>query len=183
MWQQTSFCGIRLLATLCAGSLALCCLCDAVVHALCSFGLAGASPLRCSAQPQAVLCAVTHNASTASILLLFSFFPVQVGPHILGAVHSPKLAEALFDLYLGDQPVSKTAKDAAAQTLNRIAASSSSSKGATHDPYYLPQGKSEEIKCEGQAVEGSRRKGSLKSSKGGLGLGLSDLAACVLHMD
>lgn len=111
------------------------------------------------------------------------FFLVQVGPHILGAVHSPKLAEALFDLYLGDQPVSKTAKDAAAQTLNRIAASSSSSKGATHDPYYLPQGKSEEIKCEGQAVEGSRRKGSLKSSKGGLGLGLSDLAACVLHMD
>ncbi|WIA44548.1 hypothetical protein OEZ86_007279 [Tetradesmus obliquus] len=108
----------------------------------------------------------------------------RVGPHILGAVHSPKLAEALFDLYLGDQPVSKTAKDAAAQTLNRIAASSSSSsKGATHDPYYLPQGKSEEIKCEGQAVEGSRRKGSLKSSKGGLGLGLSDLAACVLHMD
>jgi hypothetical protein len=93
-------------------------------------------------------------------------------------VHSPKLAEALFDLYLGDQPVSKTAKDAAAQTLNRIAASSS---GGVHHPFYLPQAKSEEIKCEGQAVEGFKGKGGL-SKGGGLGLGLSDLAACVLHM-
>jgi hypothetical protein len=104
----------------------------------------------------------------------------RVSPHILGAVHSPKLAEALFDLYLGDQPVSKTAKDAAAQTLNRIAAGSSissnmgassgsSSGGSVHYLFHLPQGKSEEIKCEGQAIEGLKGKGGL--SKGGLGLG------------
>jgi hypothetical protein len=96
-------------------------------------------------------------------------------------VHSPKLAEALFDLYLGDQPVSKTAKDAAAQTLNRMAGSSTSSSGAAmYHPYYLPQSKSEEIKCEGAEVGGLGRKGSLR--KGGLGFGMSDLAACVLHM-
>jgi hypothetical protein len=47
---------------------------------------------------------------------------LQVGPVILGTVSSPKVAEALFDLYLGEQPVSKSAKDAAAQTLQRIAA-------------------------------------------------------------
>jgi hypothetical protein len=102
---------------------------------------------------------------------------------VLGAVHSPKLAEALFDLYLGDQPVSKTAKDAAAQTLNRMTASSSSSSstvGGAYHPYYLPQSKSEEIKCEGQASGGLGRKGGL--NQGGSGLGLSDLAACVLHM-
>ncbi|KAF6255920.1 hypothetical protein COO60DRAFT_164720 [Scenedesmus sp. NREL 46B-D3] len=105
----------------------------------------------------------------------------RVGPHVLGAVHSPKLAEALFDLYLGDQPVSKSAKDAAAQTLSRIAAGAGSSGGGgAHDPYYLPQSKSEEIKCEGHSAAGSGRKGS--ATKGGLGLGLSDLAACVLHM-
>jgi hypothetical protein len=119
-----------------------------------------------------------HSTETIPALL---FLLLQVGPHVLGAVHSPNLAEALFDLYLGDQPVSKTAKDAAAQTLHRMAGSSTSSSGAaTYHPYYLPQSKSEEIKCEGQADEGSGRKGSLK--KGGLGLGVSDLAACVLHM-
>jgi hypothetical protein len=113
-----------------------------------------------------------HYYITAFLLCL------QVGPHVLGAVHSPKLAEALFDLYLGDQPVSKTAKDAAAQTLNRMAGSCSGP--ATYHPYYLPQSKSEQIKCEGQAGEGLGRKGGLK--QGGLGLGVSDLAACVLHM-
>lgn len=34
----------------------------------------------------------------------------RVGRTVLGEVTSDKLAEALFDLYLGEQPVSKRAK-------------------------------------------------------------------------
>lgn len=34
----------------------------------------------------------------------------SAGPVVLGAVHSPVLCKALFDLYLGDMPVSKRAK-------------------------------------------------------------------------
>jgi hypothetical protein len=76
----------------------------------------------------------TLELSLFSVRLSFSNFWVQhlptiplstalqVGPVILGTVSSPKVAEALFDLYLGEQPVSQSAKEAAAQTLQRIAA-------------------------------------------------------------
>ena len=38
----------------------------------------------------------------------------EAGGRVLGRVQSPALAEALFDLYLGEQPVSKRAKVGAA---------------------------------------------------------------------
>lgn len=40
---------------------------------------------------------------------------------VLGELHSSKLGEALFDLYLGSEPVSKRARSTAAQSLLRIA--------------------------------------------------------------
>jgi len=42
-------------------------------------------------------------------------------PMLPAPVHSPQLGEALMDLYLGDQPVSKRAKAAAAAALQRLA--------------------------------------------------------------
>jgi hypothetical protein len=103
----------------------------------------------------------------------------QVGPVILGTVSSPKVAEALFDLYLGEQPVSKTARDAAAQTLQRLAAAAAAAAAAPDSTarssalfeqqqggsasgssgtqgrqqlagYYLPISRGQEIQCEGQ---------------------------------
>lgn len=136
--------------------------------------------------------------------------PVQVGPVILGTVSSPKVAEALFDLYLGDQPVSKSAKDAAAQTLQRIAAAAAAAGPDHHSPqqavnnsgsrkllqqqqqpqpaqvatHYLPTSRGHEIKCEGgmaAAMESSGRAGK-KGGGGVQGLGDVELDACVLHM-
>ncbi|GLC47512.1 hypothetical protein PLESTB_001805100 [Pleodorina starrii] len=46
----------------------------------------------------------------------------EAGGRVLGVVHSPALATALFDLYLGDQPVSKRAKAAAGAALLDMAA-------------------------------------------------------------
>jgi len=40
-------------------------------------------------------------------------------PQVLGTFCSPKLAEALLDCYLGQQPVSRGAKMAARQALNK----------------------------------------------------------------
>lgn len=101
----------------------------------------------------------------------------RIGSHVLDSVRSPKLSEALFDLYLGEQPVSKSARDAAADTLHRIAQQQQQFAG-----YYLPRGSKELIKCDGlgsSSVSGLAGKGVKK----GLGLSIADLAACELHMD
>lgn len=126
---------------------------------------------------------------------------------ILGTVSSPKVAEALFDLYLGDQPVSKTAKDAAAQTLRRLAASTApdAARGSTDSPsllqaqegsasgsgpqsrqqqlagYYLPDSKGQEIQCEGQEGRVGGRRGRRK--KGAAGGGSSRAAAVAAGLD
>lgn len=100
----------------------------------------------------------------------------RIGPHVLDTVRSPKLSEALFDLYLGEQPVSKSARDAAAETLQRIA-----QQQQQYTPYYLPKGAREQIKCEG-SVNGSSSGLGPNGFKKGLGLSVSDLAACELHM-
>lgn len=120
---------------------------------------------------------------------------MQVGPVILGTVSSPKVAEALFDLYLGEQPVSKSAKDAAAQTLQRIAAAAdaddeagqvsrceggqlqqqSSRSGAQQRQavaaHYLPMHKGHEIRCEDRGAAGRlgrRARGrKVKAASGG----------------
>lgn len=127
----------------------------------------------------------------------------QVGPVILGTVSSPKVAEALFDLYLGDQPVSKTAKDAAAQTLQRLAASAAVQPGAARGStgsllqvqeggapqgrqqqlagYYLPDSKGQEIHCEGQEGPVGGRRGRRK--KGAAGGGSSRAAAVAAGLD
>jgi hypothetical protein len=137
------------------------------------------------------------------------FFPavsfLQVGPVVLGTVSSPKVAEALFDLYLGEQPVSKTAKAAAGQTLLRIAATyppaglaataspaHSSEQGAENSTprqllqlpaYYLPSSKGQEIQCEGRsAVGGRRQQRGTDSGCGGAGLGAA-AALQGLHVD
>ena len=44
----------------------------------------------------------------------------QVGGITLGVVDSQKLCEALFDLYLGDVPVSKSAKQVAGESVSRM---------------------------------------------------------------
>lgn len=137
---------------------------------------------------------------------------MQVGPVILGTVSSSKVAEALFDLYLGEQPVSKSAKEAAAQTLQRIAAAPSSAaadavsaqvqeegSGSSAKQqqqqlagYYLPSTKGHEIQCEG-GRGAAMKKGKKKGGGGGggnvaaaaavvAGLEVEDLHACVLHM-
>lgn len=140
----------------------------------------------------------------------------QVGPVILGTVSSPKVAEALFDLYLGEQPVSKTAKEAAAQTLQRLAASAAADAAAGPSPsllqaqegrasgsapqgrqqqlagYYWPDGKGQEVQCEGQegsvgGWRGRRKKGaagggSSSAAAVAAGLDVDELDACVLHM-
>jgi hypothetical protein len=121
---------------------------------------------------------------------------VQVGPVVLGTVSSPKVAEALFDLYLGEQPVSKSAKQAAAQTLQRIAAAASVAQDVA-DPqqqqqlagYYLPTSKGQEIQCEGLQGGGEKRGRKKKGKSGADGapavpaaLEVEELDACVLHM-
>ena len=128
---------------------------------------------------------------------------------VLATVSSPKVAEALFDLYLGEQPVSKSAKESAAQTLQRIAASSPASHPITVDPaasassvsthqqvlhsvlgpaYYLPSNKGHEIQCAGQAAVSHKASSSAskrqqqQQGSGLIGLPVSELEACVLHM-
>lgn len=131
---------------------------------------------------------------------------LQVGPVVLGTVSSPKVAEALFDLYLGEQPVSKTAKEAAGQTLLRIAATSPpAGLAATASPahssvqdaanstpqqllqlpaYYLPSSKGQEIQCEGRsAVGGRRQKRGTDSGSGGAGPGAAAAVLQGLHVD
>ncbi|GIL78039.1 hypothetical protein Vretimale_7397 [Volvox reticuliferus] len=58
---------------------------------------------------------ITFSRSSSGALL------TEAGGRVLGLVQSPALAEALFDLYLGDQPVSKKAKAAAGAALLEIA--------------------------------------------------------------
>lgn len=99
----------------------------------------------------------------------------RIGSHVLDVVHSPKLSEALFDLYLGDQPVSKTAKEAAAEVLQRM----SSMHG--QQPYYLPKSSKEVVMCQGAHGGGDKVVGRATSLQGSR-LSVSDLAACALHM-
>jgi hypothetical protein len=118
-------------------------------------------------------------------LLLLLLLLLQMGCHILGTVQSPKVAEALFDLYLGDQPVSRAAKNAAAATLHRIAAvgpTAAAAAGPTAAdmgaaPYYLPQGRHERITCQGGNFIGKMQ----QQHQGGFGV--QDLAACMLHLE
>jgi len=122
----------------------------------------------------------------------------------LATVTSPKVAEALFDLYLGDQPVSKSAKDAAAQTLQRMAATAgpasttqqqrqqqggtqpqdpSASAAAAAAAYYLPNSRGQQIRCEGGAASGGRsEQKQLRATGEGPALKVEELDACVLHM-
>ena len=51
--------------------------------------------------------------------------------HALADVDSPKLCQAVFDLYLGDQPVSRKAKRAAGESFFRL---------DSPQPYAPPQG-------------------------------------------
>lgn len=105
------------------------------------------------------------------------------------------MAEALFDLYLGEQPVSKSAKEAAAQTLQRIAAAADTHVVAETRQqqqqlagYYLPTSKGQQIQCEGQGAGG--KKGKMKKGMSGAAgaaamagaLEVEELDACVLHM-
>ncbi|PNH08409.1 hypothetical protein TSOC_005043 [Tetrabaena socialis] len=91
----------------------------------------------------------------------------EAGGRVLGRVHSPALSEALFDLYLGDQPVSKKAKAAAGAALLRLAegdGAEGASGGAVH--YRLQPG--ERLLCGGGGSVG--------------GCGGADPSACVLEL-
>ncbi|KAG2449579.1 hypothetical protein HYH02_005112 [Chlamydomonas schloesseri] len=59
--------------------------------------------------------AITFSRSSSGELV------TEAGGALLGRVRSPALAEALFDLYLGEQPVSKKAKAAATTALLQLA--------------------------------------------------------------
>jgi len=121
--------------------------------------------------------------------LLLLLLLLQMGSHILGTVQSPKVAEALFDLYLGDQPVSRAAKNAAAATLHRIAAAGPTAAAAAAGPtaadlgaapYYLPQGRHERITCQGGNF--IRKMQQQQQQQQGC-FGVQDLAACMLHLE
>ncbi|GLI63422.1 hypothetical protein VaNZ11_006390, partial [Volvox africanus] len=58
---------------------------------------------------------ITFSRSSSGALL------TEAGGRVLGLLQSPALSEALFDLYLGDQPVSKKAKAAAGAALLEMA--------------------------------------------------------------
>ncbi|KAG2428796.1 hypothetical protein HXX76_011496 [Chlamydomonas incerta] len=60
--------------------------------------------------------AITFSRSSSGELV------TEAGGALLGRVRSPALAEALFDLYLGEMPVSKKAKAAATTALLQLAA-------------------------------------------------------------
>ncbi|GBF98556.1 hypothetical protein Rsub_11886 [Raphidocelis subcapitata] len=98
----------------------------------------------------------------------------RVGHYSLGSVTSAHLGDALLDLYLGPQPVSAAAKEAAAQTLAKIVAaagggggeSGGESGGAGAAVYYSPRGP-ERLRCAGG---------------GGGGGGGADASACVVEL-
>lgn len=71
--------------------------------------------------------ALDGGAVRAGAALTFERLPggelrARVGGKEIGRVRSDKLCSALFDLYLGEQPVSSKAKDAAGDTLRRLRA-------------------------------------------------------------
>lgn len=68
----------------------------------------------------------------------------RVGQQVLGQVHSDKVCQALFDLYLGDQPVSRKAKVSASENLSRMLS----------DPRqgYRPAA-GEKLECNGEGLE------------------------------
>ncbi|KAG2495443.1 hypothetical protein HYH03_006389 [Edaphochlamys debaryana] len=96
--------------------------------------------------------AITFSRSPSGELV------TEAGGRVLGRLHSPPLAEALFDLYLGDQPVSRKAKAAAGAALLQLAADEGE---APRHPYRLQTG--ERLLC-------------------GPGGGAHNPSACVLQM-
>ncbi|KAI8470788.1 MAG: hypothetical protein J3K34DRAFT_521097 [Monoraphidium minutum] len=89
----------------------------------------------------------------------------RFGDHTLGSVTSAHLGEALFDLYLGDTPVSEKAKAGAADTLARIvggaeahgaaAPEAASGGGGAARVYYSPRG-GERVVCSGGGGDDAR---------------------------
>lgn len=71
----------------------------------------------------------------------------QAGGAMVGRVVSPKVCEALFDLYLGEQPVSKRAKAAAGDALVRLL-----QEQQQHYQYKLQAG--ERLLCSGDGPSG-----------------------------
>ncbi|KXZ47538.1 hypothetical protein GPECTOR_34g697 [Gonium pectorale] len=71
----------------------------------------------------------------------------EAGGRVLGRVVAPALAEALFDLYLGDQPVSKRAKAAAADALLRLAAGAEAAGGSPVQRYRYRLQPGERLRC------------------------------------
>lgn len=96
----------------------------------------------------------------------------RVGGVVLGRVEGAgKLSEALFDLYLGEQPVSGRAKGAAAMALQHMASGAGARRGP---PYYDPAaGGGGRIHCPGTTASSS------SSRDGGGGV---DLDACELQL-
>ncbi|EFJ47029.1 hypothetical protein VOLCADRAFT_121023 [Volvox carteri f. nagariensis] len=112
---------------------------------------------------------ITFSRSSSGALV------TEAGGRVLGRVESPALAEALFDLYLGDQPVSKRAKAAAGAALLDMAAAATDggSGGAVPTRYrYRPQ-PGEKLVCGPGAASGAT-----SPSWGGL----IDVKACILEV-